>query len=125
MKVKEVMNKAVVVEDDFTLKQAAKVMSDKGIGSLIIMKGDKIIGIITERDVMKNVNKLSSKISSVMSGDVATIEENDTIDNAAMIMGEKKIKRLPVLHKGKLIGIITATDILANSNAMNEEFLLD
>ena len=51
MKVAEVMNKAFVIEDNINLKQASKIMSNKGIGSLIIIKGEKIIGIVTERDI--------------------------------------------------------------------------
>lgn len=125
MKVSEIMNKAVVVEDNISLKDAAKIMSERAIGSLIIMKKEKISGIVTERDIMKNVNKLGSKISECMSKNVVAIEHNESLDNAALIMGKNKIKRLPVLNKDKLVGIITATDILANSEALNESFLLE
>ena len=125
MKVSEVMNKAIVVEENISLRDAAKIMSDKNIGSLIIMKNEKIIGIITERDIMKNVGRLGEKIPQVMTKNVVTIEANETIDNAASIMAKNKIKRLPVLKKGSLAGIVTATDILANTDSMNEEFLLD
>jgi len=125
MKISEVMNKAFVVDDSISLKQAAKIMSDKNIGSLIVIKKDKIVGIVTERDIMKNIGKIGGKISSVMTKNVVTIEFKDTIDNAALIMAKNKIKRLPVMKKGILVGIITATDILANSDSLNEEFLLD
>ena len=125
MKVAEIMNKAFVVDDNISLKQAVSIMSNKGIGSLIIMKKDKIIGIATERDILKNVSKLGNKISQVMSKNVVTIDERETVDNAALIMAKNKIKRLPVLKKGNLVGIITATDVLANSGSLNEEFLLD
>lgn len=125
MKVSEVMNKAFVVEDEISLKQAAKIMSDKGIGSLVVMKKDKIMGVVTERDILKGVNNLGGKVSQIMSKGVVTIDRNDTIDNAALLMAKNKIKRLPVLKGGTLVGIITATDILANSESINEEFLLD
>jgi len=125
MRVAEIMNKVMVVEENCSLKDAAKIMSDRGIGSLVILKNDNITGIITERDIMKNVDKMNKKISAVMSRNVITTEQTETLDNAALIMSEHKIKRLPVLHKGKLVGIITATDILANSDALNEAFLFD
>ena len=125
MKVSEIMNKAFVVDDNVSLKQAVSIMSEKGIGSLIIMKKDKIIGIVTERDILKNVTKLGNKISQVMSKSVVTIDEKETMDNAALVMAKNKIKRLPVLRRGMLVGIITATDVLANSGSLNEEFLLD
>lgn len=125
MKVAEVMNKAFVIEDNINLKQASKIMSDKRIGSLIIMKGDEIAGIVTERDILKNVSSLVEKVSKIMTKNVITIDERESIDDAALIMAKDKIKRLPVLKNGKLIGIITATDILANSDSLNEEFLLE
>ena len=125
MRVDEVMNKAIAIDSDVSLKQAAKIMSDKNIGSLIVLKKDKIAGIVTEKDVIKNVSNLGRKISSIMAKSVLTVENNDSIDNAAAIMDSRKIKRLPVLEKGKLVGIITATDIIANSDVLNEEFLFD
>jgi len=125
MKVKEIMNKAVVENHDIKVKDAAKIMSDKNIGSLILMNQDKIVGIITDTDILRNINKLDIGISKVMSKNVVTIGENESIDRAAIIMKEKKIKRLPITKKGKLAGIITATDIIANSEELNEQFFFD
>jgi len=125
MKVKEIMNKAVVVDHNISVREAAKIMSDRNIGSLIILKSSKIIGIITERDVMKNISSLSKGISSIMSKNVISVECNESIDNAALIMNEKKIKRLPVVDSGKLVGIITATDLIANSDILNEDFFFE
>jgi len=122
MKVNEVMNRAVVIEENIKLKEAAKIMSEKRIGSLIILRGDKIIGIITESDVLKNISKLDENISKVMSKNVITVEENENLDDAALTMAKNKIKRLPVLKKGSLVGIVTATDIIANSEELNEQF---
>lgn len=125
MKVTEIMNKAMVVDDDISVKQAARIMSDKGIGCLLIMHNDKVVGIITERDVMKNVDKLNNKVSSIMSKNVIVIEGNENLDEAAELMKEHNIKKLPVMNKGKLVGIITATDLIANSNSLNENFMLE
>ena len=86
MKVKEIMNKAVVVEDNISLRQAIKIMSEKAIGSLIIIKKDKIAGIITERDILKNVGKIDRRITEAISKNVIIIEENETLDDAARIM---------------------------------------
>jgi len=125
MKISEIMNKAFAIEDNMSLKEAAKIMSNKNIGSLIVLKGEKIIGIVTERDVLKNVNNLGSKVSSVMTKGVVTIDAGESVNDAALMMAKHKIKRLPVIKKGSLAGIITATDILANTDLINEEFLLD
>jgi len=125
MKVKEIMNKAVTESHDIKVRDAAKIMSDGNIGSLILVNQDKIVGIVTDTNILKNINKLDSGVSKVMSKNVITIDENEGIDNAAKIMREKKIKRLPVIRKGKLVGIITATDLIANSEELNEEFFFD
>ncbi len=125
MKVKEVMNKVIVIDHDVNLKQAAQIMSNKNIGSLVVLKNNKIVGILTETDVMKNISTLNKKISSAMSKTVITLDHNESLDNAALIMTENKVKRLPITDKGKLVGIVTATDIIANSDVLNEDFLID
>lgn len=119
------MNKAVVIDHDMSLKEAAQIMSSRNIGSLIVLKNNKIAGIITEKDIMDNISSLTKKVSEVMKKSVVTIEKNESLDNAALLMTEKKVKRLPVTDKESLVGIITATDIIANSDILNEEFFLD
>ncbi len=125
MKVKDVMNKAIVIDHDVNLKQAAQIMSNRNIGSLIVLNKNKIVGIVTETDIMKNISSLGKKISSVMSKKVLTIEHKESLDNAALLMTQSKIKRLPIVNDGRLVGIITATDIIANSDVLNEDFFFD
>jgi len=125
MKVGEVMNRVIVIDAGMEVRGASKVMSEKGIGCLVVMKKDKLVGIITERDIIKNIGKIGGKVSSIMSKGVVTIDQTESLDDAAMLMSEKKIKKLPVIHKGKLVGIITATDIIANSDSLNENFLFE
>lgn len=125
MRVSDVMNKVVAVEESITLSDAAKIMSDRNIGCVVVLKGDDIKGIVTDRDILKNIGKSSQKISTIMTRDVITIDENESIDNAAIIMSENNIRKLPVIGNNKLIGIITATDIIRNSESINLDFLLD
>lgn len=126
MKIKEIMNKAVAVDHNITLKQAAKIMSNKNIGCLIAVKGTKILGILTERDIMKNISNSNERIASIMAKKVITIDKEDDIDEAALLMTKNKIRRLPVVDENKkLIGIVTSTDLLANSEDISEEFLFD
>ena len=125
MKIKDVMNKVIVIEHDVSVKEAAQIMSNKNIGSLVVLKNNKIVGIITEKDIMKNISFLSKKISAIMAKNVVTIDCGESIDNAALIMTERKIKRLPVVDNDKLVGIITSTDIIANSDILNEDFFFD
>jgi CBS domain-containing protein len=125
MKVKEAMNKVVTIDHDLSLKEAAKIMSDKNIGSLVITKKDEILGIITENDIVKNAANLDKKISSAMSKNIISIDQEESLDLASTLMAENKIKRLPVTHGDKLAGIITATDLIANSEELEEDFIFD
>src|SRR3989344_8200603 len=127
MKVKEIMNNVIVAEDSISIGEAARIMSEKGIGSLVLINKKSISGIVTERDVLKAAAQrmLGSSVKSIMAKKVYTISKDDSLDEAASIMKAKKIKRLPVIDDGKLLGIITATDLIANSDELNEEFLLD
>jgi CBS domain-containing protein len=124
MLVKEIMKRPLAVEKDISLSDAARLMSEKNIGSLLFISGSKIKGIITERDLMKNFSK-NDKISHIMSTKVITIEPDENLDRATELMREYKIKRLPVINEGKLVGIITMTDIMANFEALEEEFFFE
>lgn len=125
MKVSEIMHSPVSIEDNLSLKEAAKTMSEKKIGSLIIIRDKRIVGILTENDIITNIQHLETQVSKVMSKNVVTIDSQENISNAAIIMGKNKIKRLPVLKKDALVGIITATDLLANSEEIDEPFFFD
>lgn len=121
MLVKELMKRPFVIEKDVGLAEAAGIMSEKNIGSLIFVSGNKIKGILTEKDLIKNFSK-GGKISKIVSTRVITIEPDESLDAAAAKMRDNKIKRLPVVQEGKLVGIITLTDVIANFEALEEEF---
>ncbi len=126
MEIKKVMKKPITIDENKTLKEAASVMSKKNISSLVVIdKKNKIAGIISEKDILDNVSKLKKKISSVMSKNVVKIEAGKSLDDAARLMTERKISKMPIVEKNKLVGIITSTDIIANSEDLNEEFFFD
>jgi CBS domain-containing protein len=125
MKIYEIMKKIVAVEENMSLKQAAKLMSEKDIGSLVLLKNDNIQGIVTEKDIKDNINNLDMKISKFKPAKIITIDQNESLEEAAEIMAKHKIKRLPVTENGKLSGIITATDIICHSEEISEDFFFD
>jgi len=126
MLVKEIMNQVCVVTSYITLKQAAELMSEQGIGSLIILKKDKLAGIITERDIVKNLSGLNKGLSKIMTKKVITISQDASLESAAELMKKNRIKRVVVVDKKKSIpvGIITVTDLIANSDLLNESGFL-
>jgi CBS domain-containing protein len=111
------MQKQVVTaKPSVTLREACEVMSKLHIGSLVIMEENRITGIITSTDVLKAIargeNPDKTTLSEIMSRNVITIAPDERIEKAVEIMMEKKIKRLPVVENDKLIGIVTASDII-------------
>ncbi|MGC8812189.1 MAG: cyclic nucleotide-binding/CBS domain-containing protein [Candidatus Aenigmatarchaeota archaeon] len=118
MLIKEVMNRNVIaVKPETSVREAAKVMAKYHIGSLIILEEERIVGIITEGDILRKVivegkDLDETKVREIMTERVFTIEPDKTIDDAVKLMMEKKIKKLPVMENEKLVGIITASDIM-------------
>ncbi len=116
--VRNVMRREVVTaKQDISLKEASKIMTSLRIGSLIIYEDDKILGILTGTDILKaiaeNRDVETTLAKDVMKRNVITIDANEKIEKAAEIMVKKRIKKLPVVEKNKLVGIISASDIIA------------
>ncbi len=124
MEVSQIMRKAMVIEDKITVKEAAMIMSKNDTGSLIIVQDNKIKGIITERDILKNISELGSSVSRIMNKRVVTISPNASVEDAKKIMLSNKIKKIPVVNGKKLVGIITITDVLAHAEGAEEDDFL-
>lgn len=124
MLVKDLMKKPYASEKDMSLGDAARVMSSKGIGSLIFVNKGKIKGIITERDLLRNFGK-DVKVSKMMSRSTITIGPDEDINKALEIMQNNRIKRLPVVENGLLTGVITLIDIATNADEIGEDFFFN
>jgi len=117
MLVREVMNKNVMtVKPDVTLRKAAEAMSNYHIGSLVVLENNKLVGILTERNVLVAVadgkDPELTTVEEVMTKKVITISPDKVIEDAVALMTEHRIKKLPVVDGEKLVGIITASDII-------------
>ncbi len=116
--VRDIMSKDVrVVRPDTTVKEVVATMNKFNIGSIIVVQGERPVGIITERDILRRMveQNLAPEVLTarqVMTSPVLTINENATIEEAARFMANKKVKKLPVMDNGRLVGIITFTDIV-------------
>lgn len=126
IRVREAMTASVIVIKPTTpVNEAAKIMSEKNIGSVVVSEGSKPIGIITERDICYGVvalNRLPSKVAvkEIMSTPLTTIDPNKTLTEASRTMAKNNIRRLPVIENDVLVGIITNKDILTISPGMIE-----
>ena len=117
--VRDVMSKEVkVVRPDTSIKEVVATMNKFDIGSIVVVQGDRPVGIITERDILRRLvepclapETLTAR--QIMSSPVLTTSETANIEETAKLMARKRVKRLPVINNGKLVGMITYTDIVA------------
>lgn len=112
--VEELMSSPVEsVPEGTTMTDAARILSQKSIGSLII--GDeRILGIVTESDVVAAVGEglnPETAVSELMSDPVVTVRRSESVRTAAERMGHNGVKKLPVVENGQAVGIITTTDL--------------
>jgi acetoin utilization protein AcuB len=128
MKVKELMTKKVItVSPEDKLDRVFILYNFENIRHLPVLEKGKLVGILSDRDLKKvlgpkkkvvenpdgtTVQLSTRKVRNIMHRGVVTVEPEQRAADAAAIMAKKKIGALPVIHKNKLVGIITATDIL-------------
>lgn len=116
-KLRDIMIKNVITIDrDKNAQDVARSMAEHGIGSLVVVSDGKPIGIVTERDLVRKVctkDIVTSKIpiSDIMSSPVISAEPDMPIEIAVQRMFNNKIRRLVILESGKIIGIVTVSDL--------------
>jgi len=125
MKVKDIMSKNLIIcSSDINVINISNIMKKYNIGFIPIEKNKKIIGVITDRDIVINIisNKVNnnSSIESYVNSNIIHIEENSSIDECLNIMKENKVKRLTVVNKEKIVGVISLSDILNCYDDLNK-----
>ncbi|MDD1726096.1 MAG: CBS domain-containing protein [Euryarchaeota archaeon] len=124
--VRDVMTKTVVTATpDMSAAEAGKKMVENRVGNIIIIKDGGPVGIVTESDMVakviaRNVKPGSIKLEQLMSKPLITTKSNDDIHDAVLMMAQKKIRRLPVIDDGALVGIITDADVIQVSSEINQ-----
>ncbi|MBI4362991.1 MAG: CBS domain-containing protein [Euryarchaeota archaeon] len=118
MRVKDLMSRRVfTVAPEATVDEAARVMSDNQIGCLVVAEKEGIAGILTERDLLNRIvipgkNSRKMRVEQVMTAPVQTIGPEASVDEVADLMSTHKFRRLPVVQGGRLVGIVTSTDVV-------------
>jgi CBS domain-containing protein len=116
-KVREVMTEdPVVLPEDAALVEAARLMRDQGIGDVIVTDGEQAKGIVTDRDIVVRAVAEGSdpgqvRVGEVLSGDLASVTPEDSVERAIALMREKAIRRVPVVESGKAVGIVSIGDL--------------
>ncbi|MEI6264978.1 MAG: CBS domain-containing protein [Sphingobacteriia bacterium] len=119
-------NQVVSVSPDTTVIQALQIMSEKNIGSLVILKNDQFAGILTERDYSRKVilmgrHSSETPVSEIMTSDFPPVSLNDTVEKCMQLMSSKHIRYLPVIDQGHLAGIISINDVVTETILNQQE----
>jgi CBS domain-containing protein len=121
---------AVIDTAEDTLAEAARKMWRQQTGSLLVVDGEDLVGIVTERDILKavaqGVELHDTRIRQVMSKDIVTVSPGTSLREAAAIMADRWIRHLPVLDEGRLVGVISQRDLAGVlAGALNEPEVLE
>jgi CBS domain-containing protein len=126
MKVRDVMTSSVDwVTPDTSVVEVAQLMKKDDVGSIPICKDNSLIGMITDRDIVLkvvaaggNIRNISAK--DIMSTDIISVSADQDVHEAANLMSKYQVRRLPVLEKGKLMGILAIGDLAIEKIHINE-----
>ena len=108
---------AYTISPDQTVLEAVALMADKGIGALLVTEGSDVVGIITERDYARKVILLerssqATPVSDIMTAAVMYVHPSQTSSECMKLMTEKRLRHLPVLENGKLLGLLSIGDLV-------------
>jgi CBS domain-containing protein len=122
MKISEVLERkgssVATIDPDRPVRQAVTELARHGIGALVASTdGERVSGMISERDVVRSIDRLGSgalnePVRKLMSSSVVTCAPGDTVDALASIMTEQRVRHVPVLEGGRLVGIVSIGDIV-------------
>jgi CBS domain-containing protein len=102
-------------------------MSAKGIGALLVTEGEQLVGIITERDVVRKFAVLAADTASVrdlMTERILYVDPDQTVNDCMVLMTERHVRHLPVLDGGRLVGIVSIRDVVADVIA-EQSFMIE
>ncbi|TSA18532.1 MAG: CBS domain-containing protein [Nitrosopumilales archaeon] len=114
--VKDIMKTPVLsIDSSMTVKDAAKMMEDVKVGSIVVTENSIVLGILTERDFVRKIvaqeKSFSTKVKDIMSSPLIVISPDETVWELASLMKTRRIHRVPVVDKGRLVGIASTADL--------------
>lgn len=105
------------VEPNANVLEALKLMAEKNTGAVLVMQGERVIGILSERDCVRKLDLVGktaqgTRVEEIMTGDVLYVEASQSLDECMAVMIDKNIRHLPVYENGTLLGVISVRDVL-------------
>lgn len=117
------------IEPDASVYDAMRLMADKGVGALLVMEGEKLAGIISERDYARKVilqgrSSRTTQVSEIMISRVAYAELDQDIEECMAVITEERVRHLPVIEAGRVVGVISIGD-LVKSIIDEQKFMIE
>lgn len=105
------------IDPDAPVLEAIRMMAERHIGALPVMRGKELVGIVSERDYARKVillgrSSADTPVREIMTSSVTTISPDEAVHNCMEIMTEKRIRHLPVVDRGNLVGMISIGDLV-------------
>ena len=118
------------VAPDASVYDALNLMSEKNVGALPVVEGEKLVGVISERDyarkvVLKKKSSLNTPVSEIMTPRVFSVQLGQKMAEAMALMSEKRVRHIPVMDDDQLVGIISIGDVLKEIVAAQETYIKD
>ncbi len=109
-------HEVLTIAPEKTVLEAVRTMNEHGVGSLLVMNGDEVVGIFTERDVLRRVvdaelDPRTTKVAKVMTRELVTVRQRMTVPEAMAVVTEKRCRHLPVIEDGRLLGMVSIGDL--------------
>jgi CBS domain-containing protein len=105
------------IAPDASVFEALKLMADKNVGALLVLEGDELAGVISERDyarkvVLRGRSSVDTPVRDIMTAGVISVHPDQTVEECMALMTDKHIRHLPVVADGRLIGIVSIGDVV-------------
>ncbi len=105
------------IEPDKPVLDAIRVMADKYIGALLVMKGSQLLGIVSERDyarkvILKGRSSAETPVREIMSASVLTVAPGDSVNHCMKLMTDRRVRHLPVVDDGRVLGVVSIGDLV-------------
>lgn len=110
-------NAILAVTPSAMVIEALQLMAEKGVGALLVMDGDKLCGIVSERDYARKVTLMerssrTAAVSEIMTANVITVTPEDSVEHCMNLMTDRRLRHLPVIDKGLVVGMVSIGDLV-------------
>ncbi|WP_052891055.1 CBS domain-containing protein [Thermogemmatispora carboxidivorans] len=111
---RDIMTRTVyTIRPEASAQEAAKLLDQKRISGAPVVDGDgRLIGMVTEADIISKVNREGLRVADIMSHELIVVSAETSLEEIAALLSERKIKRVPVIENGRLVGIVSRADIV-------------